>query len=94
GTKVEVESYEYGIASWYAYKKCLCAAHAYFPKGSILRVTNQANGASVLVKVNDWGPDQRVHPDRVVDLDAEAFKKLAPLSSGTFQAKVEKLKTE
>lgn len=94
GTKIVVESYEQGIASWYAYKKCMCAAHPYFPKGSMLRVTNIASGVSVVVRVNDWGPQQDVHPGRVIDLDVEAFKKLAPLSAGTMQVKVEKLKTE
>lgn len=94
GRKIEVESYEKGRASWYAYEKCLCAAHPFFPKGSYLRVTALASGKTVVVRVNDWGPDQSVHPDRVIDLDAEAFKLLAPLGAGTIQVKVEKLKSE
>jgi len=91
GRKIEVEAYEQGRASWYAYKGCLCAAHPYFPKGSYIRATNLANGKSVIVRVNDWGPDQSVHPDRVLDLDSVAFKQLAPLSLGMIEIKAEKL---
>jgi len=94
GRKIEIESYEQGKASWYAYKKCLCAAHPFYPKGSYLRVTNTINGKSVIVKVNDRGPEQAVHPDRLIDLDAEAFKLLAPLSLGTIPVRVEKIKTD
>jgi uncharacterized protein YabE (DUF348 family) len=93
GRKIVVESLEQGMGSWYAYKKCMCAAHPYYPKGSYLRVTNIANGKTVIVRVNDWGPDQAVHMNRIIDLDAEAFKLLAPLSLGTIEVKVEKLKT-
>ena len=57
-------------------------------------MTNLANGKTVIVRVNDWGPDQAVHLNRILDLDAEAFKLLAPLSLGTIEVKVEKLKTQ
>lgn len=94
GRKIVVEAYENGRASWYAYKKCLCAAHPYFPRGSYLRVTNVASGKSLIVIVNDHGPDQSVFANRIIDLDAEAFKRLAPLAAGTIDIMVEKLKTE
>lgn len=94
GRKLDVEATEYGRGSWYAYKGCLCAAHPFFPKGSFLRVTNQENGKSVIITVNDFGPNQTIHPDRLIDLDAEAFKLLAPLGQGTIQVKVEKLRTQ
>ena len=94
GTKIVVEAYESGTASWYKFRGCLCAAHPYYPKGSYLRLTSTDTGASVIVRVNDWGPDQSVHTVRIVDLDAEAFKLLAPLSLGTIHVKVEKLQGE
>lgn len=94
GRKIVVESAETGRASWYAYRGCLCAAHPYFSKGSLLRVTDAVSGKSVIVTVNDRGPDQRVHPGRVIDLDSLAFKQLASLGAGTIEVKVEKLKTE
>lgn len=78
-----------GTASWYKYKNCNCAASPDYPKGTQLKVTNVDNGKSVVVKVNDWGPDRSVHPDRVIDLDAVAFKQIAKTSAGLCKVKVE-----
>jgi len=94
GRKMEVEAYEIGRGSWYAYRGCMCAAHPFFPKGSMLRVTSEETGKSIIVTVNDFGPNQSIHPDRVIDLDSVAFRQLAPLGAGTIQVKVEKLKTQ
>jgi len=71
-----------GKASWYKYKGGLFTASPDFPKGSKLRVTNLANGKSVEVEVNDWGPERDKHPDRVVDLDKEAFAAIASTGDG------------
>lgn len=73
---------EYGAASWYAYKNCDCAASPDYPKGSILEVTNLENNKSVLVRVNDYGPDRAIHPERIIDLDKVAFQKLGNLRQG------------
>lgn len=78
-----------GIASWYRYKGCNCAASPDYPKGTKLKVTNVDNGKTVIVKVNDWGPDRSVFPDRVIDLDRVAFKKIAPRSAGLCKVTVE-----
>jgi hypothetical protein len=78
-----------GTASWYKYKGCNCAASPDYPKGTKLKVTNVDNGKSVVVKVNDWGPDRSVHPTRVIDLDVVAFKQIASKSAGLCQVKVE-----
>jgi len=78
-----------GNASWYAYKNGNFAASPDFPKGSILRVTNLENNQSVEVEINDWGPDRSVHPDRVIDLDKLAFKKIASLGDGIIKVGVE-----
>jgi hypothetical protein len=94
GSKIVVETQEHGLASWYNYRACLCAAHPYFPQGSYVRVTALATGNSIIVKINDRGPNQAVHPERILDLDAVAFKQLASLVTGTIEVKVEKLKTE
>lgn len=83
-----------GKASWYSYKKGMYAASPDFPAGSILRV--HALGAKtdkyVDVEVNDFGPDRKAHPDRVVDLSKDAFQKIASLSEGTVKVYVEPLK--
>jgi rare lipoprotein A len=68
---------ETGIASIYAYKgektangeraspSGLTAAHRTLPFGTQVRVTNQRNGRSVVVRINDRGPYVR---GRVIDL--------------------------
>lgn len=50
------------------------AAHKKFPFGTKLRVTNQANGESVIVEVNDRGPFVRT---REIDLSKKAFMEIA-----------------
>jgi len=57
----------------------LTAAHPSLPMGSRLRVTNQSNGASVVVRVNDRGP---YYGGRILDLAYGAFNQIAPPSRG------------
>jgi D-alanyl-D-alanine endopeptidase (penicillin-binding protein 7) len=71
-----------GTASWYRYKNGMFTASPDFPAGTKLRVINLDNKKSVDVVVNDHGPDRTKLPNRVVDLDALAFARLAPLSQG------------
>lgn len=78
-----------GIGSWYKYKGCNCAASPDYPKGTKLKVTNLYNNKSVIITVNDYGPDRSVHPDRVIDLDVEAFKAIAKKGAGLIDVKVE-----
>lgn len=71
-----------GHASWYRFKKCMCAASPDYPRGSQLLVTNLNKGESILVKVNDWGPERDLFPLRVIDLDLVAFEKLGKRGAG------------
>lgn len=80
-----------GQASWYKYKNCDCAASPDYPKGSKLLITNLENQKSVEVTVNDFGPDRLIHPDRAVDLDFVAFKKIAKTSQGLVNVSVQLL---
>ena len=80
---------EKGIASWYKYRNCLCAASPDYPKGTMVKVTNLANDKSIVVKINDFGPDRAIHPDRIIDLDYTAFIKLAGAKRGLINVKVE-----
>lgn len=80
-----------GKASWYAYKGGLFTASPDFPKGSKLRVYNLANNKFVDVVVNDYGPERLKHPDRAVDLDKVAFKKIASTGAGIINIRVEPL---
>jgi len=80
-----------GQASWYKYKGGDFTASPEFPKGSVLRVKNLANGKFVDVTVNDFGPDRSIFPDRILDLDYEAFKKIANKGEGIINISVEPL---
>lgn len=52
----------------------LTAAHKKLPFGTIVRVTNELNGKSVIVEVNDRGPFVR---GREIDLSKKAFMNIA-----------------
>jgi D-alanyl-D-alanine endopeptidase (penicillin-binding protein 7) len=80
-----------GQTSWYSYKKGNFAASPDFPLGSRLRVKSLSSGKFVDVTVNDFGPDRKAHPDRVVDLEKTAFQAIAPLGAGVIKVAVEPL---
>ncbi|MFA5163558.1 MAG: RlpA-like double-psi beta-barrel domain-containing protein [Patescibacteria group bacterium] len=80
-----------GTASWYKYKGGNFAASPDFKKGSVIRVYNNKNNKFVDVTINDYGPDRLKHPDRVVDLDKEAFKKIADTKEGLISVRIEPL---
>lgn len=61
----------------------MTAAHKTLPFGSVVRVTNKANGKSVTVKINDRGPYIK---GRVLDLSRGAFLKIAPQKQGILKA--------
>lgn len=86
---LRTKSLAFGDASWYRYKGGLFAASPDFPKGTQLKVTNLDNNKSVVVTVNDYGPDRARHPERAIDLDLVAFEKIANKSAGVAKVKVE-----
>ena len=59
------------------------------PFGTRVKVTNLANGKSVVVTVTDRGPAKRLN--RVIDLSKRSFEKIAPLSSGIISVRAEVL---
>jgi len=89
-----------GIASWYGRKfhgqrtasgerydmYAMSAAHTILPIPSYARVTNLANGKSVVVRINDRGP---FHSDRLIDLSYAAAHKLGYVNSGHARVEVE-----
>jgi len=93
---------ERGTASWYGSKfhghetsngeifdlYAATAAHKTLPIPCYARVTNLANGRSVVVRVNDRGP---FHGDRLIDLSYGAAVKLGYMAHGTAQVEVEAL---
>ena len=64
------------------------AAHKSLPLPSYVRVTNLANGKSVVVRVNDRGP---FHVGRVIDLSYAAATKLGFTKQGTAKVEVRAL---
>jgi len=54
-------------------------AHRWLPFGTRLKVTNQRNGYSVVVRVNDRGP---YYTDRILDLSYGAFSQIDSPSRG------------
>ena len=96
---------EEGIASWYGRKfqgKAtaigetydmfkLTAAHPTLPIPSYARVTNLANGRSIVVRINDRGPFKK---GRVMDLSYAAAYRLGYNNLGSASVRVEALQAE
>lgn len=84
-----------GIASFYDqsrykyfnYKNGNFAASRDYPKGTKLKVTRLKTGQSIIVEVNDYGPE--LATGRTIDLDTQAFKQLSSLGAGLIYVKVE-----
>ena len=96
---------ERGIASWYGKKfhgqrtsigeiydmYGMTAAHPTLPIPSYARVTNPANGKSVIVRVNDRGPF--LH-NRIMDLSYAAAYKLGYINQGSAEVEIESLSAD
>jgi rare lipoprotein A len=88
-----------GIGSWYGRRfhgsptssgepydmYAMTAAHPTLPIPSYARVTNLANGRSVVVRINDRGP---FHADRIIDLSYSAAWKLGYVEAGSARVEV------
>lgn len=93
---------ERGLASWYGNKfhgymtssfepydmYSFTAAHKTLPLPSYARVTNLANGKSVVVRINDRGP---FHSNRIIDLSYAAAVKIGVWPKGTAMVEVRAL---
>jgi rare lipoprotein A len=90
-----------GLASWYGSEQQgrltadgerfdmhqFTAAHRGLPFGTIVRVTNRSNGASVEVRINDRGPFD--DDDRIIDLSSAAADVLQMKRAGLVPVEVE-----
>jgi uncharacterized protein YabE (DUF348 family) len=88
GTYVKTGNAKKGQGTWYAFKGGLFAASTTIPRGNYAKVTNLANGKSVMVQINDYGPQGK---GRIIDLDKVAFAKIASLGAGVIGVKVEEV---
>jgi rare lipoprotein A len=92
-----------GVGSWYGRRfhgmptssgerydmYAMTAAHPTLPIPSYARVTNAANGRSVVVRINDRGP---FHSDRIIDLSYTAAWKLGYVEAGSARLEVESVR--
>jgi rare lipoprotein A len=90
-----------GKASWYGARHhgkrtasgerfdqhALTAAHRKLPFGTLVRVTNRANGRSVVVRINDRGPFGG--GGRIIDVSHAAAKRLGMVEAGVAPVRVE-----
>jgi len=84
-----------GTASWYDYKlgnkqwsiDHATAASRDLPRYTHWKVTNLANGKSVVVYINDFGPE--AWTGREIDLSSYAFSQIGSLKSGLIEVKIE-----
>lgn len=67
----------------------MTAAHKTLPFGTIVRVTNLANGQQTDVRINDRGPYVN---GTIIDLSNSAFAEIASLSTGVIHSEVEIIK--
>ena len=71
----------------------LTAAHRSLPFGTIVRVTNLANGRVVKVRINDRGPN--VHRrSRILDLSMDAARLLGFSPCGIARIRIEELASD
>ena len=94
-----------GVGSWYGRKfhgqrtsngerydmYAMTAAHTTLPIPSYARVTNVANGRSVIVRINDRGP---FHSGRLIDLSYVGAYKLGYVAAGSATVEVEAITAE
>jgi rare lipoprotein A len=99
---VQVTKTIYGAASWYGPKfqgrrtasgekfdkEDLTAAHPTLPFDTLVRVTNESNGKSVVVRINDRGP---FAGKRIIDLSQRAAQVIGLMKTGVGPVKLDVL---
>ena len=100
-SKTNAQGVQTGKASYYAKKfsgrktasgerlhhDSLTCAHRTYPFGTQLKVTNPANGKTVIVRVTDRGPYVR---GRIIDLSVRAARELGIIAQGIATVVVER----
>ena len=93
-----------GMATWYGgghhggptasgerfNKNAMTAAHRTLPMGTRVRVTNERNGRSVVVRINDRGPYGNKR--RIIDVSEGAARQLGMIDAGVVPVRVEVIK--
>jgi rare lipoprotein A len=98
--KVLAQPFAEGVASFYGSElagnrtangerfnpNALTAAHRSLPMGTKVRVTNKANGKSVIVRINDRGPFAK---KRILDVSKAAAQQISMVRSGTARVAID-----
>jgi len=89
-----------GIASIYSYGRtasgervragAMTAAHRSLPFGTMVRVTNERNGKSIVVRITDRGPFVN---NRIIDLSYAAAREIESIGPGVVPVHLEVLST-
>lgn len=96
---------QFGLASWYGSFHAgqrtasgepfdpdrMTAAHRTLPLGTVVRVTNIANGRAVTVRINDRGPRDKT---RIIDLSRSAAQALGFVADGIMKVKIERVASD
>lgn len=100
----ETRGVQSGMATWYGgghhggptasgerfNKNAMTAAHRTLPMGTRVRVTNQKNGRSVILRINDRGPYGNKR--RIIDVSEGAARQLDMIEAGVVPVRVEVIK--
>lgn len=75
-----------GEASWYTMCTGMTAASPWLPYGTVVTITNLADGRSIRVVIDDHGPWGV--QGRILDICEPAFQRIAPLAQGVAEVRV------
>ena len=79
--------FQSGTATWYqSHAGPGACAHLTLPFGTIVKITNTANGRSAQCRVGDRGP--QAWTGHIIDLNPDVFAALAPLGTGTISVRL------
>ncbi len=101
-TATATSGVQHGLGTWYGKEQQggptasgerfdrfkMTAAHRTLPIGTHVRVTNQKNGKSVEVRINDRGPYGRA----IIDVSEAAARQLGMIDAGVVPVTIEVLK--
>ena len=101
GTYIKFGKTHRGLGTWYRQPfhlfigsesgKGMYAASPWLPKKSYVKVTNKANGKSIIVRINDRGPLNHEKTGKIIDLNYDAFAKIASVGAGVIDVKLEEI---
>ena len=84
-TTTQPKKSQTGDGSWYETRDGICA-HRTLPFGTVLTITNLANGLSTTCTVGDRGP---YVDGRIVDMDKQTYAKISSNGTGVIPVRIE-----